>query len=280
MGIDHNYPCNYQPSASTSRIFSPSFLGVGSEAHPRGIRSPLLLCRKENKNTGMVIFPRSWLPASLSLHVMSSLPPRSCVPACSCCAGCSPCVSSGWSLPKELIIGTGRRWERNPRGFECFRGWQKDQKYNLSVSGWKMNACACCISTKHFLQGSWLGFDGWMKVCSYPARGSKFFPSGVEGGSVYRWPFMLESQPEDRTWMQYLGTSSCVGSWACWWQEGGLLGKKATWLGILGRNSWCFWRLLGLGMSLPRVVLQFSFHGGVMDVTPVDTVAARSPLCL
>lgn len=101
----------------------------------------------------------------------------------------------------------------------------------------KINARARCSSTMHFFQGSWLCFDGWMKLCSYPARANKFSSSGIEGDNVHPWVLLLGSQmllSEDRTQMQHLGNGNCMGSCrsgACWRAGAGRENRMARCIG-------------------------------------------------
>lgn len=109
-----------------------------------------------------------------------------------------------------------------------------------------------------------------MKWCLYPARGNKFSSSGIEGDNVHPWVLLLGSPmvlSEDRTQMQHLGNGSCAGScgsWACW--RAGARRENCWARKPHGSVYWAeipdvftgFWAG-GLGMSLPRVVLQSSF---------------------
>lgn len=154
------------------------------------------------------------LPPVLSLHVMSLL-------------------LLGW-MPSMCVSQTGKRGEKNQRGFEDFRGWWKNQQCSVSLGVQGINS-VCASPTGTSCRD--LGF-----AVLVPTEGSKFSTSGTEGDAVHVgfcwWGVLHRDLPEDK-WqcntreMEPHGALGLLGSR---WQEGEPLGKKT----ILIRKAWSF----------------------------------------
>lgn len=133
------------------------------------------------------------------------------------------------------------------------------------------------MSIKHFLQGSWLYFDGWLKVCLYPARRSKSSSLGIQGDSMIFFFFFslffncwevgqsgVRTQSGCSTWgiSALLGPGLAREEAAAGGEMSELARSHGTW--PMGQKLWVSWKIWG------RLFGSESSRGCVVKQHPVQ----------